>query len=114
MRVSTVSHQPVKSNIALLPFLLFLTLLCSTNIYANNDTKDLNNQQGQQTFQIIKHTIDAGGNDSSTTPYLLRGTTGQSDVTTLQGGSFTLRPGFWTPSSDLLSDLIFADGFDNQ
>lgn len=114
MRGSTVNNQSVKSNKTLLPLMSFLTLLYTTSIYADNDVKELNNQQGLQTFHINKYTIDAGGNDSSTTPYVLRGSIGQYDVKTLQGGTYTLRSGFWSPSNGLLSDLIFADGFDNQ
>lgn len=51
-------------------------------------------QQGGP-FDLTWSTIDGGGGASSGGSYRLAGTIGQPDVGTLNGGSYTVKSGFW-------------------
>lgn len=61
-------------------------------------------------FQLRRSSIDAGGSESIGGKFYLHGTTGQHDIVTMNGGDFTLKSGFWTPSG--VPELLFRDGFE--
>jgi len=62
-------------------------------------------------FEILKSTIDSGGDASAGGEFTLTATIGQSDASpqNAAGGEFTLSGGFWAT----VSDLIFKDGFED-
>jgi hypothetical protein len=46
-------------------------------------------------YQIVWHTIDGGGGQSSGGQYVLTGTIGQADAAYSQGGNYEVLGGFW-------------------
>lgn len=50
-------------------------------------------------FDLRKHTIDGGGGSSSGGTFVVRGTAGQADAGTVEGGTFKINSGFWYSSS---------------
>ena len=70
-----------------LPFALLISALLSTTITL---------AQSGGTYNLEWNTFDSGGASFSTSgPYSLGGTIGQSDAGKLTGGVFTLNGGFW-------------------
>ena len=65
-------------------------------------------------FELRRTTIDSGGGQSQGGGFVLQGTIGQPDAgQAMQGGNFSLRGGFWTPSQPgQRPDPIFLDGFE--
>jgi hypothetical protein len=68
--------------------------------------------QSGGTFAIRRSTLDAGGGPSAAGPYAVTATVGQPDAHYSEGGSYAVRGGFWGAGGNVLSDAIFADGFD--
>ncbi len=72
-------------------------------------------QAAAQEFEIPWHTVDAGGELSSTGgEWTLSGTIGQWDVDTeapAEGGSWSLSGGFWASDAPE-SDALFRNGFE--
>ncbi|MCA9975841.1 MAG: hypothetical protein KC413_08820 [Anaerolineales bacterium] len=54
--------------------------------------------QSSGTFDLRKQTIDGGGGFSSGGPFVVRGTAGQTDAGTVEGGTFKINSGFWYSS----------------
>jgi hypothetical protein len=82
--------------------LLALLALCAGALHA----------QSGGTFAIRRSTLDAGGGHASAGAYAITGTTGQADAHYSEGGSYALRGGFWGAGGNVLSDAIFANGFE--
>ena len=71
---------------------------------------------GAGTPTIARHAIAGGGGRSEGAGFAVHGTIGQADVDPLQpasGGSFDVVGGFWHRGGDVVTDRIFADGFDD-
>jgi len=68
--------------------------------------------QSGGTFEIRRSTFDAGGGRAAAGPYALVATVGQADAHYSEGGAYALRGGFWGAGGNVLSDAIFADGFE--
>ena len=65
-------------------------------------------------YQFERVTVDGGGGVSAAGRFQLRGTLGQPDaVAGLQGGTYTLRGGFWVGSASP-SDRLFADSYESE
>ncbi len=76
--------------------------LCAGGIHA----------QSGGSFAIRRSTLDAGGGRSEAAAYALTGTAGQPDAHYSEGGAYALRGGFWGAGGNVLSDVIYADGFE--
>ena len=63
-------------------------------------------------FAIRRSTLDAGGGTTAAGPYALTATVGQPDAHYSEGGTYALKGGFWSAGGNVLSDVIFADGFE--
>ncbi len=68
--------------------------------------------QSGGTYAIRRSTVDAGGGASTSGAYAVTGTVGQADAHYSEGGAYAVRGGFWGAGGNLLSDAIFADGFE--
>jgi hypothetical protein len=67
-------------------------------------------------FRIDTATIDGGGGRSAAAGFVVAGTIGQPDADPLQPASadaFRLVGGFWPQRAALVSDRIFANGFES-
>ena len=65
-------------------------------------------------FDIVKHTIDNGGGQSSGGGFSLTGTIGQSDANqqVAMGGEYSLAGGFWGNATT--TEVIFNDSFESN
>jgi len=65
-------------------------------------------------FVLLKSTIDGGGGSATGGNFVLTGTVGQPDTGAqpASGGEHALAGGFWAQIGSVVTELIFADGFE--
>jgi len=65
-------------------------------------------------FDIVKHTNDNGGGQSSGGAFSLTGTIGQPDANqqSAMGGEYSLAGGFW--GNAIINEVIFKDSFESN
>jgi hypothetical protein len=54
-------------------------------------------------------TVDGGGGASQGGQFALSGTAGQADAGSMTGGPYTLRGGFWNPTTGAISSVTFQN-----
>lgn len=84
-------------------FLIFFTFVFIENVFCLSDGG----------YDLSWYTIDNGGGDltSAGNQYILNGTIGQTDISVLTGGNYSLSGGFWSgiisPVSTIDNNLWF-------
>jgi hypothetical protein len=112
MKYLTILNSGISNRNIVIFLLCFLFL--SVTIFPNILLAQSNQSEsaGQQ-FSMNKYTIDSGSATSTSNDYQIIGTIAQPDTSEMQSSDFVIRGGFWSSASELDSDLIFSNGFEN-
>lgn len=73
------------------PFILFCAIVCAALLMGTS------NVYAQNSFTMLKATIDGGGGSSIGGEFRLGATIGQPDAGQMKGGAFMIFGGFWAP-----------------
>jgi hypothetical protein len=69
---------------------------------------------GAQTLEVTRHVVAGGGGHSTGDDYRLSGTAGQAEASSsISGGEFELRGGYWVSAARPGGDVLFRNGFED-